>query len=439
MSFYIETHGCAMNRSDSQIMDSLLRKAGWNRVLRPEDADVIILNTCNVKTPTEQRMIHRAKVLSRIAPLVAAGCMAKSQPELLRPYAKALVAPRAINHIVEAAYSALRGTKAEFLNWETPNKAEFEREPFGLIGIVPIAEGCLGSCTYCITKLARGILTSFPTESVVRRVREFLIKGAVEIWLTAEDTGVYGWDRGEDLPTLLRKISALDGDFRVRVGMMTPDSALRIVDGLISSFENEKVYKFFHIPVQSGSDRILKLMGRKYTTNQFKELVREIREHFEDVTISTDVIIGFPGEEEDDFQETLELLEVTKPDIVNLSRFGPRPKTLAASMKQLPPEIVKRRSKEAAAVIEKIKERNNEKFLGKELTVLASEITPKGVQGRTQCYKPVALGNAAPGLFYRVEIVDFKGNYLIGRIKREEGRAGLLPDIKPISRTHRLS
>ncbi len=425
MSFYIETHGCAMNRSDSQIMDSLLRKAGWRRVSRPEDADVIILNTCNVKTPTEQRMIHRAKVLSKIAPLVAAGCMAKSQPELLRPYAKALVAPRAITHIVEAAYSAFRGIRAEFLTWEVPNKAEFDREPAGFIGIVPIAEGCLGSCTYCITRLARGRLTSFPSESIIRRVRDFLIKGAVEIWLTAEDTGVYGWDRGENLPMLLNRISSLNGDFRVRVGMMTPDSALNIINDLIKSFKNEKFYKFFHIPVQSGSNKILKLMGRKYTAEQFMKLVYEIRENFDDVTVSTDVIVGFPGEEEDDFQETLKLLEMTKPDVVNLSRFGPRPKTPAASMKQLPPKIIKRRSKEAAAIIEEIKERNNEKLLGRELTVLASEITSKGVQGRTQCYKPVALGDVTPRLFYRVEIIDFRGNYLIGRVKGEEGRGGV--------------
>ncbi len=413
-----------MNRSDSQIMDSLLRKAGWERVSKPEEADVIILNTCNVKTPTEQRMVHRAKVLSRIAPLVAAGCMAKSQPELLRPYAKALVAPRSINHIVEAAYSALRDIKTEFLDWEVPNKAEFDREPVGLIGIVPIAEGCLGSCSYCITRLARGRLTSFPIESIVRRVNELLLRGAVEIWLTAEDTGVYGWDRGEDLPKLLTKISYLDGDFRMRVGMMTPDSALKIINGLLSSFENEKIYKFFHIPVQSGSDRILRLMGRRYTARQFERLVGEIRGHFSSVTISTDLIVGFPGEDEDDFQSTLRLLERTKPDIVNLSRFGPRPKTPAAKMKQLPPKVIKRRSKEAMEIIEKIKEENNEKFLGKELNVLASEITPKGVQGRTQCYKPVALGNVDPGFFYVVEIVDFKGNYLIGTVKTKKGRAG---------------
>ncbi len=411
-----------MNRSDSQIMDSLLRRAGWKRASRPEDANVIILNTCNVKMPTEQRMIHRAKVLSRIAPLVAAGCMAKSQPELLRSYAKALVAPRAITHIVEAAYSALKGTRAEFLNWETPNKAEFNREPTGFIGIVPIAEGCLGSCTYCITKLARGRLTSFPAKSVIRRAKEFLNKGAVEIWLTAEDTGVYGWDKGENLPMLLNKISSLDGDFRVRVGMMTPDSALKIVDSLIDSFKDKKMYKFFHIPVQSGSDKILKLMGRKYTAEQFMRLIYEIREHFDDVTISTDVIVGFPGEEEGDFQDTLKLLEVTKPDVVNLSRFGPRPKTLAANMKQLSPKVIKRRSKEAAAIIEEIKERNNERFLGRKLTVLASEVTSKGVQGRTQCYKPVALGNVTPGVFYRVKIVDFRGNYLIGRLREKEGR-----------------
>ncbi|MCD6348081.1 MAG: tRNA (N(6)-L-threonylcarbamoyladenosine(37)-C(2))-methylthiotransferase [Candidatus Korarchaeota archaeon] len=426
LRFYLETHGCSMNRSDSQIMESLLHRAGWVKVERPEEADVLILNTCNVKTPTEQRMIHRAKVLSRYGPLVVAGCMAKSQPELLRPFSNVLVAPRSIDRIVEAVSDAVKGQKAEFLNWSRLDKASYERDPEELVGIVPIAEGCLGTCTYCITKLARGALTSFPIKSIIGRVVDFLSKGAVEVWLTAEDTGVYGWDIGEDLPKLLREISSLEGGFRVRVGMMTPNSALRILNGLIKAFRSEKIYKFFHLPVQSGSDEMLKLMGRRYTAKQFLELVKRIRDSYEEATISTDVIVGFPREEESDFEMTLKLLEEVQPDIVNLSRFGPRPKTPAASMDQLPVSVVKRRSKTAMELIERIKERRNERYVGREVVVLASEVTSKGVQGRTQSYKPVALGDVELGYFYRVEIEGFRGNYLIGKVLERLSRAGLL-------------
>ncbi len=419
-----------MNRSDSQIMESLLRKAGWIEVDRPEEADVLILNTCNVKTPTEQRMIHRARMLSKYGPLIAAGCMAKSQPELLRPFSKVLIAPRSINSIVEAAFLAIEGREGEFLDWRRLDKASYERDPLELVGIVPIAEGCLGSCTYCITKLARGGLTSFPKESILDRVRDFLAKGAVEIWLTAEDTGVYGWDMGTDLPDLLRAVVSIEGEFRIRVGMMTPSSALKIADRLLNSFESPKIYKFFHLPVQSGSNRILKLMGRDYTVEEFVSLVKRVRERYEDSTISTDVIVGFPGESEEDFYKTLRLLEEVQPDIVNLSRFGPRPKTKAALLPQLPVSVIKRRSREAAELIEKIKEKRNERFLGREVVVLASEVTPKGTQGRTPSYKPVALGEVELGYFYEVVIEDFKGNYLIGRVMRRLRRAGIATGIR---------
>lgn len=415
-----------MNRSDSQIMETLLLKAGWTRVSKPWDADVLILNTCNVKTPTEQRMIHRANVLSQYGPLVAAGCMAKSQPELLRPYSKVLVAPRSLEMIVEAASLALKGGRGEFLGWKRVDKASYEREPIDLIGIAPVAEGCLGSCTYCITKLARGNLTSFPKESIAGRVRDFLMKGAVEIWLTAEDMGVYGWDIGTDLPSLLEDLVSIDGNFRIRVGMITPNFALKMMDRLLNSFRSEKIYKFFHLPVQSGSNRILKLMGREYTREEFISLVRKIRERYPDSTISTDIIVGFPGESDDDFNETLKVLEVTEPDVVNLSRFGPRPKTPAASLPQLPVDLVKERSKEASKLIESIKERRNERFVGEEVIVLASEVTPKGTQGRTQSYKPVALGDVEPGYFYEVLVDGFKGNYLIGKVIRRINRAGVL-------------
>ena len=418
-----------MNRSDSQIMESLLKKAGWIEVDRPEEADVLILNTCNVKTPTEQRMIHRARMLSKYGPLIAAGCMAKSQPELLRPFSKVLIAPRSINSIVEAAFLAIEGKEGDFLDWGRLDKASYERDPLELIGIVPIAEGCLGSCTYCITKLARGGLTSFPKRSILNRIRDFLVKGAVEIWLTAEDTGVYGWDMGTDLPDLLRDVVSIEGEFRIRVGMMTPSSALKVADRLLDSFGSPKIYKFFHLPVQSGSNRILRLMGRDYTAEEFIYLVKRVRERYEDSTISTDIIVGFPGETEEDFHQTLRLLEEVQPDVVNLSRFGPRPKTKAALLPQLPAGVIKRRSKEAAELIEKIKEKRNERFLGKEMVVLASEVTPKGTQGRTPSYKPVALGEVEPGYFYEVVIEDFKGNYLVGRVIRRLGRAGIASNI----------
>lgn len=428
MRFYIETHGCSMNRSDSQIMEELLKRGGFTKVEDPSLADVIVLNTCNVKTPTEQKMISRARELSKHAPLVIAGCMAKSQPELLRKYSNVFIAPREIDRILDAVRAALGGTKAEFLSWKFIDKARYLRNPLGLIGIIPIAEGCLGACTYCITRFARGSLTSFPRRSVVRLTEHLLMSGAVEIWLTAEDTAAYGEDTGDNLASLLNELSEIPGEFRIRVGMMTPSSALKIIGELIESFKSRKIYKFFHLPVQSGSDKVLRAMGRRYTVSEFLDIVRMIREELGEVTLSTDVIVGFPGEDEEDFEKTIKLIEEIEPDIVNLSKFGSRPGTPASKLERLPNEVIVRRSRIADDVVNRIKERKNERYLGKEVEVLVSEVSPKGAQGRTDSYKPVALRGVKPGHFYLVEIVDFRRNYLIGEVKEELGRGGI--DVK---------
>lgn len=430
LRFFIETHGCSMNKSDSQIMEELLKSSGFERVGDPSQADVIILNTCNVKTPTEQKMIHRARELSKYAPLVVAGCMAKSQTEVLRRFSKVFVSPRSIDRIVEAVSAALEGREVYHLDFRFLDKSSYLRDPLGLIGIVPIAEGCMGACTYCITRLARGRLTSFPKSGIMRLVEHFLMRGAVEIWLTAEDTAAYGRDKGDNLASLLMDLSSIPGEFRVRVGMMTPSSALPIAGDLIESLRSAKIYKFLHLPVQSGSDEVLKAMGRNYTVEQFLSIVDLARKELKEVTISTDVIVGFPTEDEEDFERTLRLIERVEPDVVNVSRFGPRPNTPASRMGKLPDGVVSRRSKILSELVNRVKERVNERYLGRELEVLVSEVGRKGVQGRTNSYKPVALEDAKPGYFYLVEIVDFRQNYLIGEVKKELGRAGILHEVE---------
>lgn len=430
MRFYMETYGCSMNRSDAQIMERILEEAGLLRVNDPSGADVIILNTCNVKTPTEQRMIQRARELSKYAPLVVTGCMAKSQRDRLKGFSKVFVAPREIDKIFDAVISAIEGREAEFLGWKFIDKSSYLRDPLELIGIIPIAEGCMGACTYCITRLARGRLTSFPKRSILRLAEHFLIKGAVELWLTAEDTAAYGRDIGDNLASLIKDLSDLPGDFRIRVGMMTPSSALPIIKELIGAYRSRKVYKFFHLPVQSGSDRVLKAMRRDYTVDQFLKIVDLIRKELSDVTIATDIIVGFPTEDEDDFESTLAMLERLKPDVVNISKFGARPGTEAAKMRRLPDSIVSRRSKEVNELVNKIKEEINERYLGKELEVLVSERGEKGFQGRTNSYKPVAIREAKLGHFYLVEIVDFKANYLVGEVKEELGKAGFQMELE---------
>ncbi len=417
---YIETHGCTANRADSDIMAALLLRAGFQLVGSPQSADVIILNTCNVKKPTEDRMAYRIFQLASLGrPVIAAGCMALTQPERLRPHAAVLLGPKSVHRIVEAAESALRGEKAEFLEREPLDKARLPRTQASVVSApLPIAEGCLGACTFCITRFARGRLRSFSPDSLFERARELLSRGTVELLITAQDTAAYGWDIGWTLPKLLGRILEIPGEYRVRIGMANPNTLAKVMDDLLNVMKDPRVYRFLHIPVQSGSDDVLRRMARGYRAALFEKLASKFREAFRETTLATDVIVGFPGETEEDFERTLRLLERTRPEVVNISRYGPRPGTLASRWRPPDPATVKRRSRLLSELVREIGQKANEAYLGEELTVLALERGPKGFQGRTDFYRPVALvgREVELGRLYDVVIEEARPSYLVGRV-----------------------
>lgn len=422
---YIETHGCTANRADSDIMAALLERAGFQLVESPQAADAIILNTCNVKKPTEDRMAYRISRLASLGrPVIAAGCMALTQPERLRPHAKVLLGPKSVHRVVDAVEIALRGERAEFLERDPLDKASLPRTRGRVISApLPVAEGCLGACTFCITRFARGRLKSFSPDAIVERARELLSGGAVELLITAQDTAAYGRDIGWTLPRLLERILEIPGEYRLRVGMANPNTLARVIDNLLVTMRDPRVYRFLHVPVQSGSDEVLRRMARGYGAELFEGLVSKFRAAFRDTTLATDVIVGFPGETEDDFEMTVRLLERTRPEVVNISRYGPRPGTPASRWRPPNPATVKRRSRLISELVKEIGYRANESYVGAELTVLALERGPKGYQGRTDFYRPVALvrSDVELGSFYDVVIEEARPTYMVGRVlaKRE--------------------
>ncbi|MCK5063228.1 MAG: radical SAM protein, partial [Candidatus Aenigmarchaeota archaeon] len=218
------------------------------------------------------------------------------------------------------------------------------------------------------------------------------------------------------LPALLRKVTAIDGDFRIRIGMMNPDHVRSIQGDLITALSNKKMYKFVHMPVQSGSDEILKSMNRRYTIEQAGDIIDKFADELGDFTFSTDIIVGFPGETEEQFQESLDFVNRYKPDIVNISRYGIRPLTRAAKMKQVDGNDVKRRSKLLTDAVDATTLERNESWVGRKCQVLLSEIGEKGgLVGRNSAYKPVIVENGELGSFVDVEIVEARKGYLIGR------------------------
>jgi len=243
------------------------------------------------------------------------------------------------------------------------------------------------------------------------------LEGCKEVWLTSTDNGCYGFDIGTDLPSLVNAVVEIPDDFMIRVGMMNPMYMPRIKEGLIESFDNDKVFKFLHIPVQSGSDKVLHDMKRGHTVGTFREIVKKAKERFGDFTISTDVIVGFPSETLEDFQKTVNLLDETRPDVVNLSRYSARPGTEAAEWKQIDVAEVKRRSKVIFEQISKISIENNKKWIGWTGKVLFDEKIDEGIKGRNFAYKPVFVRDEVDiGQSHTVEIIDVTINSLLGKI-----------------------
>lgn len=349
MKIYSEVYGCPSNTADCEISLGLLKEAGFKIVGHESESNLNIVFTCIVKSPTEQRMVQKIKGLTKKdKPLIVAGCMPKTSRgiiEKINPDAS-LVGPDSIGHIVDVARAAFKGKKVIFVADERKPKLGSPRvRKRESVSIVPISIGCLSDCSYCAVKFARGRLKSYPIEKIVKEVRDSLDVGCKEIWLTSQDNGCYGLDIGTNLAALLKEVCAVSSNFKIRVGMMNPTHVKKFLDELIEAYKNEKIMKFLHLPVQSGSDNILRAMKRGYTVLEFEKIVERFRKEIPDLFLSTDVIVGFPGEADKDFQKTVKFLRDVKPNKVNISKFGPRPGTGAAKMKQLDIETIKERSR----------------------------------------------------------------------------------------------
>ena len=396
LKVYIETYGCAANKADSNIMRSLLLNRGHIIADTIDNADIVILNTCTVRGETERKIVKRIRELEELRKerkfkLIISGCMVKAQPALISSITKdaSLVAPQFTEEIVEVVESKEKIIK---INGEHIQRKILPTYIEGLQYTVPIAEGCLGNCSYCIVKIARGKLRSFKLNQIVNAVKNAVAQGAKEIRLTAQDTAAYGCDIGTTLPELVSKITEIPGDFMIRIGMMTPNHALRILDELIEVYENEKVYKFLHLPLQSGDNRILKLMNRKYSVEEFKEIVYKFRGKYPELFLATDVIVGFPTESEEAFNNTCKVIMETQPDKIHISRFSPRPHTKAAAMPQILEPIKKKRSKIMTQLSFQIGLERNMKLIGKTRRVLPLERGKyESVKARLRNYKIVVI------------------------------------------------
>ena len=224
-------------------------------------------------------------------------------------------------------------------------------------------------------------------------IEEDISEGCREIWLSSTDNGCYGFDIGTNIIELLRKCELIPGDFRIRIGMMNPMHLKSLKARLIQLLEeSNRIYRFLHIPVQSGSERILRSMKRGHTVKMYKDIVKSFRDRFPDTTVGTDIIVGFPGENEKDFEDTLDLILESKPDIVNCSRYAARPGTSATLLKgRLTTEVAKDRSARIHEVTTKISLERNVRWIGWTGSIIIDEVSQNFIQGRNYAYKPIFI------------------------------------------------
>ncbi|HLI46394.1 MAG TPA: tRNA (N(6)-L-threonylcarbamoyladenosine(37)-C(2))-methylthiotransferase [Geobacterales bacterium] len=424
--YYIETFGCTFNEADSRFISQSLDAQSFVKTENPDEADVVIINTCAVRNESELKAIHALEKYSKIAErngakILVTGCMVKLNPyKLYNVNRNAIfVTPSLIKEIPKIVSQ----DKIENRLLIGGSDREYEiiprydgKGPYEL----PIASGCLGSCSFCAVKYTRGTLYSYRPSTLKAAFEEAIKKGAKEIYLTAQDTAVYGLDINTNLIELIEGLIEIEGEYRVRIGMFTPWFAFRISNGLKKIYHNEKVYKFCHVPVQSGDDRILADMQRLHTVKEFKDFIADLRSEHPDIFLATDIIVGYPGEDEEAFENTIKLVKEIEFDKVHVAQYSQRPLTKAASLIQLPDSTKKRRSKELVRICDEITLKKNEKFIGREMKVLVTGKGEKGfLEARAQDYRCVIIkkeDETLIGKFVNVKIEEVTPYYLIARL-----------------------
>ncbi len=412
MKFHVKNFGCSANLAEGEIIRGLLNQ---NNILTNEkEAQYIIINVCTVKGETSAtREIKKTLELNPNAKLIITGCITK---KVQLDFPNALFVS---THNIDKIELAIKNNE-NLTQHKELTKLNFPRiKEKELVGIIPICSGCLDKCSYCSTKLIKGHLKSFSEQDILKQAKTFLNQGCKELWITAQDTTCYGFDINSNLAVLLKKLTDLEGEFCIRVGMGHPRYLKNFLNEFIQILKHPKIFKFLHLPIQSGNNQILEAMKRQDTIEQFKEIVSKIKEEIPNFTLATDIIAGFPGETEIQFNDSINLIKELKPDVLYISRYMKRESTPAFFLKnQVDEKIKKQRTKTLSELHQTIALENKQEFLNKEFEIILDEKGKNNTTfGRTIDYKPVTLlGNHNLGQKIRVKITDVKPHFLIAEI-----------------------
>ena len=402
MSIWFEGYGCTANQGETIEMRDRANELGHSIASNPEIAETIVLGTCTVLESTQNKMEKRiSELMDQGKNVIVSGCMATADSKVLgEKFPEApLISPGDLEGLGDLIGRG--GCKPE--KFDSP-----------LAAILPISSGCLGRCTYCATVRARGRVTSRSVNDIFFKAQYAIDSGSKEILLTSQDNGAFGADSNSSLEFLLRELSHLEGDFRLRVGMLNPMLVSGRSEAMAEAWSDSRIYKFMHLPIQSGSQKILDSMVRDHTLDEFWEVVNVFRKHYPEMMIITDIITGFPGETDQDHQDTVDLLNALSPDLVNVTRFSPRKGTPASKYKRVNGRIVKKRSRELTSLRKKLGAKSFKRFVGKQISILTVENQKKGsTLCRDDNYRPVILKKELPlGEFYDVRITDSEYGFM---------------------------
>jgi MiaB-like tRNA modifying enzyme len=428
MQFFLKSYGCSANLADSEVLTGCLRKAGLKQVTSVKEADIVIYNTCAVKGPTENRVIAALKKIPENKKIIVTGCLPLINFDRLKKEVKfdGAVGPAYGENIVGIVQRVMTGEKVIELEASINSKPDLSLPKVRsnpVISIIPVNYGCLGSCTYCCVVFARGNLRSYSVEDIKTRIKNDLSNGIQEFWLTSQDMGCYGEELGTNLVELLQSICKIKGKFYLRVGMINPNRAITLLKDLVPIFQNSKIFKFLHLPLQSGDNLILEKMRRFYTVTQFKNIIKTFRTSIPNLTIATDIICGFPGESLRAFDNTIQLIKDVKPDIVNVSKFFARPKTAAKNLKEdlIDLKEINRRTKKTAIIAKEISFERNMAWKNWIGEIFIDEIgkIPNSWIGRNFAYKPITIMSSESllGKTIKVKIQKIFPTYLSAKIQ----------------------
>jgi len=448
----IKTWGCQMNEYDSSKMADLLNAAnGYELTEEPGEADVLLLNTCSIREKAQEKVFHqlgRWKTLKDKKPGVVigvGGCVATQEGDHIReraPFVDVIFGPQTLHRLPEMIKQS-QTNDAPVMDISFPEIEKFDRLPEpraeGATAFVSIMEGCSKYCTYCVVPYTRGEEVSRPMDDVLFEIAQLAEQGVREVNLLGQNVNAYRGPMhdGEicSFADLLRLVASIDGIDRIR---FTTSHPLEFTDDIIAVYEDTpELVSFLHLPVQSGSDRILTMMKRPHTGIEYKSIIRKLRKARPDIQISSDFIVGFPGETDKDFQDTMKLIKDVDFDMSFSFIFSPRPGTPAADYPcDLSEEVKKERLYELQQTINSQAMRYSRLMLGTEQRVLVEGPSKKNLmelRARTENNRVVNFEGSADliGQFVDVKITDVFANSLRGEIVRTEKDMDLRTIISP--------